>query len=349
VSAAFVLATRTGARHSLMRALGQERVLLVGQGEELTALVRKMRSHREYGLDPIGVVGRSTQEAAGVGVPVLGALDSVDLSELARTEQVDRVLLSHAGLDGTKLLDFMRECKLMKVKVNVLPQLFSAMGPSVEVDDVEGVTVLSVDPPVLPRYSRITKRLVDVVGAATLLLLTLPLLIMISVAIKLDSRGPVLFRQKRIGKGGKEFRLVKFRTMVMDAEQQQEQLRAASRDKGWLLLDHDPRITRVGRLLRLSSLDELPQLWNVLKGEMSLVGPRPLIESEASQLEQWQRTRIDLTPGLTGLWQVLGRTNIPFDEMLKLDYLYVTNWSLWGDFRLMVKTLPVVVTRKGAN
>ena len=159
----------------------------------------------------------------------------------------------------------------------------------------------------------------------------------------------MLFRQERIGAGRAPFRLVKFRTMAEDAEQRREELLAQSKDPGWLLLDHDPRITRVGRFLRHSSLDELPQLWNVLKGEMSLVGPRPLIESEDRQLEGWGRSRLDLTPGMTGLWQVLGRTSIPFEEMVKLDYLYVTNWSLWTDLRLILRTLPAVLLKRGVN
>jgi len=235
------------------------------------------------------------------------------------------------------------------VKVSVVPQLFAAMGPAVEIDDVEGVTVLGVNPPVLPRSSRAIKRTVDVLGALALLLVSAPLLAVAAVAIKLDSPGPVLFTQVRVGRERRRFRLLKFRTMVVDAERRQEELRARSRDPNWLLLDDDPRVTRVGRLLRLSSLDEFPQLVNVLRGEMSLVGPRPLIESEDALLEWWARSRIDLTPGLTGLWQVLGRTSIPFEEMLKLDYLYVTNWSLWNDFRLMLRTLPAVLLHRGAN
>jgi lipopolysaccharide/colanic/teichoic acid biosynthesis glycosyltransferase len=159
----------------------------------------------------------------------------------------------------------------------------------------------------------------------------------------------LLYRQERIGKGGRRFRMLKLRTMVVDAEARRAELLSQSKDPGWLHLEHDPRITRVGRVLRLASLDELPQLWNVLTGEMSLVGPRPLIASEDRMVDGWARGRVDLTPGLTGLWQVLGRTSIPFDEMIKLDYLYVTNWSLWGDIRLILRTLPVVLKRSGAN
>jgi lipopolysaccharide/colanic/teichoic acid biosynthesis glycosyltransferase len=235
------------------------------------------------------------------------------------------------------------------VKLSVLPQLFDALGPSVEVDDVEGITVLGVNPPVLPRSSRFLKRAMDIGGGAILLLLAAPFFLLIAIAIKLDSRGPVFFRQERIGRGGSSFELVKFRTMTADAEQRRDELLSRSKDPGWLLLDRDPRVTRVGRLLRRWSVDELPQLWNILKGEMSLVGPRPIIEQEDRQLDGWRRSRIDLTPGLTGLWQVAGRTSIPFEEMIKLDYLYVTNWSLWTDVSLMLRTLPAVLLRRGVN
>jgi lipopolysaccharide/colanic/teichoic acid biosynthesis glycosyltransferase len=169
------------------------------------------------------------------------------------------------------------------------------------------------------------------------------------VAIKLDSPGPVFFRQERVGRRGRKFTLFKLRTMEVGAHERQEELAALSRDRHWLHLDHDPRVTRVGRFLRRTSMDELPQLWNVLKGEMSLVGPRPIVETEARQLDGWGLSRADLTPGLTGLWQVLGRTHIPFAEMIKLDYLYITNWSLWTDVRLILRTLPIVVARRGAN
>jgi lipopolysaccharide/colanic/teichoic acid biosynthesis glycosyltransferase len=176
-----------------------------------------------------------------------------------------------------------------------------------------------------------------------------PLLAVIAIAIRATSSGPVLFRQERIGLGGRRFRLVKFRTMDADAEMKLDDLLAESRDPNWLLVDDDPRITRVGALLRSTSLDELPQLWNVLVGQMSLVGPRPLQERDDANVLGWSRSRLDLTPGITGYWQVLGRTTIPFEEMLKLDYLYVANWSLWGDLRLIMQTLPVVLSRRGAN
>ena len=201
----------------------------------------------------------------------------------------------------------------------------------------------------LPRSSRLAKRGLDLAGAGLLGILVTPLFVVLAVAIKLDSAGPVLFRQARIGRDGRRFHLMKLRTMVADAEARHDELLIHSKDPRWLHLEHDPRITRVGRLLRVTSLDELPQLWNVLRGDMSLVGPRPLVAEEDQMVDEWARGRLDLTPGITGLWQVLGRTSIPFEEMVKLDYLYVTNWSLWGDVRLILRTLPAVLKRDGAN
>jgi lipopolysaccharide/colanic/teichoic acid biosynthesis glycosyltransferase len=189
----------------------------------------------------------------------------------------------------------------------------------------------------------------DITGAAALLVILAPLMALIALAVKIESPGPAVFQQRRVGRNGLRFQLLKFRTMIHGAERLTAELLAQSRDPHWLLLERDPRVTRVGRFLRLWSLDELPQLWNVLKGEMSLVGPRPLTESEDCKVTGWARRRLDVTPGLTGLWQVLGRTSIPFEEMVKLDYLYVTNWSLYEDIRILRRTVPVLLARKGAN
>jgi exopolysaccharide biosynthesis polyprenyl glycosylphosphotransferase len=342
-----VLVARSFVRKLALRVLGPERVLLVGEEGMSQVLLRKMRAHPEYGLAPVGVAVSSDAGAGNLDVPVLGVTS--DVIRLAAEHRIDRLVLSHSDLSDTEALEIVRRCKELAIKVSVLPEMFDALGPSVEVDDVEGVTLLGINPPVLSRSSRGMKRCLDVFGSLALLLVAAPLLLAAAIAIKLDSRGPVFFRQSRVGKSGKRFQVVKFRTMLPDAEQRRNQLLAQSRDPNWLHLDHDPRITRFGHYLRLASLDELPQLWNVLKGEMSLVGPRPLIESEDRQVAGWARSRLDLTPGITGVWQVLGRTSIPFEEMVKLDYLYVTNWSLWTDVRLLLRTLPAVILRRGAN
>jgi exopolysaccharide biosynthesis polyprenyl glycosylphosphotransferase len=323
--------------------------MLVGDGPEIGVLARKIKAHPEYGVQVVGMITPTAELAERAGVPAVGDLTDIDLPSVVTSQRVERLVIAHQTFGEPAMLELLRACRELGLKVNVLPRLFDALGPSVEVDDVEGLTVLGINPPVLARSSRFLKRAMDVIGSAILLLLTGPLQLAIAIAVKVDSPGPVLFRQQRIGRGGKYFEVVKFRTMVADAEAQREALLAQSKDPGWLLLEHDPRITRVGRLLRKYSLDELPQLWTVLRGEMSLVGPRPLIESEHRQLTGWSVSRIDLTPGLTGLWQVLGRTKIPFEEMVKLDYLYVTNWSLWTDVRLILRTLPAVLTSRGAN
>jgi exopolysaccharide biosynthesis polyprenyl glycosylphosphotransferase len=349
VALALVVGLRATFRALARSIVGAERVLLVGDTDTVGSLMRKMRDHPEYGLDPIGLVLQTPEAGGESEVPVLGSVGDLDLESLLEAERVDRLVVSHEHLDGNAMLDLVRRCKSLSIKVSVVPKLFDAMGTSVEVDDVAGITVLGINPPVLARSSRLLKRAMDVTGAMAIALICAPLLLAAAVAIRLGSRGPILFTQDRVGKGGRRFRLLKFRTMVPDAEQKRSDLLADSDDPHWLKLEHDPRVTRVGRILRQTSLDELPQLWNILRGQMSLVGPRPLVEGEANQLSGWARHRIDLTPGLTGLWQVLGRTNIPFDEMVKLDYLYVTNWSLWTDVRLILRTLPAVLMQRGAN
>jgi exopolysaccharide biosynthesis polyprenyl glycosylphosphotransferase len=330
--------------------LGPERVLLVGEGAQVETLARKLGSHPEYAVEPVGLVSHSYDSPSTLpGLPLLGTYDDLDLEALVAEYGVERLVVAHEDYDNERLFALLYRCRELGVKLSVLPQLFDALGPSVELDDVEGVTVLGITPPVLPRSSRFLKRAMDVVGAAVLLVLAAPVIAVAAIAVKLDSPGPAFFRQTRIGREGRRFQLLKCRTMCDDAERRQAELMAQSKDPDWLHLDHDPRVTRVGRFLRHSSLDELPQLWNVLKGEMSLVGPRPIRPAEDLQLEGWRRTRIDLTPGITGLWQVLGRANIPFEEMIKLDYLYVTNWSLWTDFSLILRTLPAVFLKRGVN
>ncbi len=342
-----VSGSRLAARRAFLRLKGPARVLLVGESPLSGILVRKMRDHRRYGLDPVGEVTLS--HASGAPIPDLGRLGEVDLRELASRHRIDRVLVASPDVPDRLMMDLVSACGTASVKVSILPRHVDALGPSLEVDDIEGLTMLGLNPLVLPRTSRMLKRALDVGGATLGLLLLAPLLLAGALAVKLDTPGPVLFRQRRIGRGGRAFTLIKLRTMIVGAEERAAGLRAASADPDWLKLERDPRITRSGRFLRRSSLDELPQLWNVLRGEMSLVGPRPLIDLEDEQVRGWARTRLDLAPGVTGMWQVLGRTDIPFREMLQLDCLYVTNWSLWLDVKLIARTIPAVFTRRGTN
>lgn len=330
---------RVVARSISRRVFPAERVLILGKEELSETLVRKMRAHPEYGLDPVAIVSGSLAEACEVA----------DLKQLSEVHRIDRIILADTGADTDELLKLLSASRQLLLNVSIVPTVFEAMGPAIQVGDLEGVTVLGLNPPVLPRSARNVKRAIDLLGASSILLLSLPLLLLIAIAIKLDSPGPVLFAQRRVGKSGRIFRMVKFRTMIDGAERLRDQLINLSADPHWVMLERDPRITRVGRLLRKTSVDELPQLWNVLIGQMSLVGPRPLPEVEDRLIQGWGRGRLDLTPGITGYWQVLGRNNIEFTEMVKLDYVYVTNWSLWTDVRLILRTLPAVLTGRGVN
>ena len=348
-AAALVLTTalRMTVRRVETTILGPERVLLIGD-HQATNLLSKIRAHPEYGLEPVGVLFHEGLNSHPLSLPIVATNDDLDFERVVHAYRVERVMVSKTELDEDVILELMRECRRLRLKVSILPELFDVMGPSVEVDDVEGVTVLGINPPVLTRSERVTKRALDMVVAGALLTIAAPLMAIIAIAIKLDSSGPVLFRQARVGRCSRVFRVCKFRTMCVDAEAQRAEV-CDPNDPNWWKRDDDPRVTRVGKLLRATSLDELPQLFNVVAGQMSLVGPRPLPEAEDRMVEGWGRGRLDLTPGISGQWQVLGRADIPFGEMVKLDYLYVTNWSLWGDIRLMCKTLPAVVGRRGAN
>jgi exopolysaccharide biosynthesis polyprenyl glycosylphosphotransferase len=346
-AAVFVL--RALARRVAWASAPAERVLFVGSGAMAPILLDKMRQQKRYGLNPIGYVDDTADDESALRglLPYLGSI--ADTERVIRKEAVDRIVVAAPAVDEDELADVIRQTSGLDIRISVLPHVVDVLGPSVEIDDVEGITVLGVNPPALTRSSRFLKRTMDILVAALVLLLALPLLALIALGIKLTSPGPVLFVQERVGRGGRRFRMLKFRTMVANAEALAEQLREQSTHSAWLLLDQDPRITSFGRFLRQTSLDELPQLWNVLSGEMSLVGPRPMPVDVDEQISGWGRKRLDLTPGITGPWQVLGRTSIPFEEMVKLDYLYVTNWSLWQDVRLLIHTLPAVLSRRGVN
>ena len=337
------------ARNATDRHFGPERILFVGEGELLGTMVRKISDHPEYALEPVGLVTSGARCANPTSLPVVGHLAELDLDAVAAAHDVERLIIAQADVPDDALLALVQKCGQLGVKVGILPRYVEAIGPSAQIDDIEGVTVLGLNPLVLPRSSRAFKRTMDVVGAGIGLVLLAPVIALIAAAVRIDSPGGVLFRQQRVGRSGRVFTLLKFRTMMSDAEERLAELAAESEDPHWLKLDHDPRVTRIGRLLRTFSLDELPQLWNVFRGDMSLVGPRPLVGVEDDQVLGWARTRLDLAPGITGLWQVLGRANIPFEEMVKLDYLYVTNWSLWTDVKLLIRTIPGVMRRKGAN
>jgi exopolysaccharide biosynthesis polyprenyl glycosylphosphotransferase len=261
------------------------------------------------------------------------------------------VIVAFSGESYATMLDRIRVLKDHEVQVDIVPRFFEVVGPGVGLHTIEGLPLIGLPPSRLPRSSQLLKRAMDLSLACVGAILLAPLFFAVALAIKLDSRGPVLFRQVRMGGNERTFRIWKFRTMHVDAEARKHELahlnkHADAGDAPHMFKIHDdPRITRVGRLLRRFSLDELPQLLNVVRGEMSLVGPRPLVLDEDQFVASWRRRRLDLKPGMTGLWQVLGRDEIPFEEMVRLDYLYVMGWSAWHDLRLLLRTIPAVARR----
>ena len=257
------------------------------------------------------------------------------------------MIIAPGKIDLDDLLPSMFELEALGVKTSLVPDAMEVVGFAGDFEDFGGLPILGVREFGLSRSSLRLKRGFDLLVGIVLAALSAPLMLVLAVAVRLSSPGPVLFRQPRVGRGGKTFQMLKFRTMVDGAHAIREDLSELNETVGIFKIGNDPRITRVGRLLRASSLDELPQLINVVIGEMSLVGPRPLIPEEDAVVEGWARHRLDLRPGMTGHWQVLGSTRLPLQEMVKIDYLYIVNWSLWTDIRAMLSTLPHVVGRRG--
>ncbi len=275
-------------------------------------------------------------------------LDDIAILELARNYHIHRLIVHFtAGFAEERSIELVRAAKATGLRVTILPGVLAVVGSSVVFDDVWGMPLLGVPRFGLTRSSAALKRAFDLVGAAAGLLLCSPSLAVLAALIKLDSPGPVLFRQVRIGQDGKEFEILKFRSMVANAEELKPALRDLNEADGMFKIDDDPRITRVGRWLRKTTLDELPQLFNVLRGQMSLVGPRPLVLDEDQLITGLDRRRLMITPGMTGQWQILGSARVPLHEMIKLDYMYVANWSRWADIEILLRTIGVVIARQG--
>jgi exopolysaccharide biosynthesis polyprenyl glycosylphosphotransferase len=342
--------SRAVARRLVLRSTTSERCLVLGSLEVAEVMRNKVESSSLINATVVGYIpfeGRRFVDVSAEGsLPVLGSMR--DIAGALWEHRIDRVLIDSSTIPaGDRLLDKVRLIKSVGVRVSLVPRLLEVVGWSVALDDVGGIPLMGVRGYGLTQSSRFLKRALDVCGSLTVLVLMAPLLVAVALAVKLSSRGPVLFRQKRVGRNGRQFNLLKFRTMYDGADEQKPHLRALNEADGLFKIADDPRITPVGRLLRRMSLDELPQLVNVLRGEMSLVGPRPLVVEEDNLVQGWLRRRLDVTPGMTGVWQVLGSARIPLHEMVKLDYLYRANWTLWLDLKILLRTVPFVFARRG--
>jgi exopolysaccharide biosynthesis polyprenyl glycosylphosphotransferase len=336
--------------------------LVVGRGHEASLFIREMRERPALGYRVIGVVDTQSAEPdeADVyeGVPVVGSLQA--LPETIRDSGANEVIIADPQVNGDALFEVMMRCGRRRgVEFRIAPSLFNCLPRKTEIDQIGVLPMIRLFREPLSSGARILKRTSDLLISALSIALLAPLWLLIALLIKLDSRGPVFYTQERVGMDGRLFLLYKFRTMDAnaDSELHREYQRAfiagraeanlGNEQKPTYKLLADPRITRVGKLLRKTSIDEVPQLWNVLLGDMSVVGPRPPIPYEVEAYELWHRKRLDMKPGLTGLWQVSGRNRLPFEEMVRLDLFYIENWSLLLDLKIIVRTGFVMLGREG--
>lgn len=343
-------------------ATGAERVLLVGSGTVAQRVLDLTVRHRERRLDVVGRLDSDSDPAPGDGgPPLLGDLS--DLPEVIGAYGIQRVIVAFAPERDTELLDLLRHCIAHGVQVDIVPRFYELIGPTPHANSVGGLALMEVPSRGLSTAQRAVKRGLDIAGSLALLLVLSPLIAVIAATIAATDGRPILFRQTRVGQRGRTFEILKFRTMTSDCDTAGLARLAALADCGEHSLDDDEaigtvvqelktqseaRVTRLGGMLRAMSLDEIPQLFNVLRGDMSLIGPRPLRPFEVTSLNDWQQARQDLRPGLTGLWQVLGRSDVSWDERMQLDYTYVSHWSFASDLQILCRTLPAVLKKEGA-
>lgn len=326
--------------------------LIVGAGKVGKQVARKLVRHEAFGLRPVGFVDddplfRRFQEPELKDLRVLGGI--ANLQDIIREFEVEKVIIAFSGTGSEQLLDLASRCNRAGVECSIVPRLFEVITDEIKVNEIGGIPLIKLRDKKITGYRKLLKDLEDYVLAAAALLITWPLLLITAIAIKLDSPGPVFFRQERVGKNQRTFTCLKFRSMVVNAEELQDELIDLNQAEGPLFkISDDPRVTRVGKWIRKFSIDELPQIFNVLAGHMSLVGPRPPVPREVKEYKFWQTQRLNVKPGITGLWQVSGRSDLPFDEMVKLDLYYIETWSLWQDFKIILRTFSAILSSNGA-
>jgi exopolysaccharide biosynthesis polyprenyl glycosylphosphotransferase len=342
---AFITLFRRGTRTAVRAMTPTERLLVIGGSEDAERLRYRLERTATINARVIARVPIAFAELPYGPSRLLSRPH--DLAREVHAHQIDRIVLMPGQRHSNEVADLIRTIRSIGVKLNVLPNAGDAIGTVTLTDDVAGIQMLAIRDTDMSASSRLLKRSMDIFGSFFGLLILSPLFLATAIAIKLDTRGTVLYRQKRIGRDGKTFEMIKFRSMVTDADSKKSELVHLSEGDGMFKIEDDPRVTRVGSFIRKASIDELPQLWNILRGDMSLVGPRPLVPEEDAAITGWYRRRSHITPGATGVWQLLGKVRIPIDEMAKLDYMYVANWSLWSDIKIITRTVTHVALRRG--
>jgi exopolysaccharide biosynthesis polyprenyl glycosylphosphotransferase len=352
----FVTTMRIGARTLARNSSAYvQNTVIVGAGDVGQLVARKLLQHREYGINVVGLVDAQPTERRPdlEDLTIVGTPD--ELPEIVARFDVHRVVFAFSNDSHAHFLGLIRSLRERGIQVDIVPRLFEVIGPNVQVHTVEGLPLVGLSPARIPRSSRLIKRSIDIAGALLGLVLTAPLFLLAAILIKRDSPGPVFFRQTRLAKDMREIEILKFRTMRVDADDLEHRAyiaatmnsRARVGANGLYKLDRSDTVTRVGRWLRKTSLDELPQLWNVLRGEMSLVGPRPCLSYEVEHFAPHHFDRFLVPAGLTGLWQVSARAHSTFAEALDLDVLYARSWSLSLDLLLIARTPLQLLRARG--
>ena len=338
------------------RGIGIDRVLIVGNGQSGRRIMQAMLGNPEMGYRLVGYAadansGDSMNVATERGIlkcPRLGTVD--DIRELVSRYRVDEVVVLGTGNGSDQTRQVLEHCREMVVQFRIVPDLLQLSIDRVDLSEVGGVPTIGVRDASIQGWNAFLKRSIDVLFSLALLSVAVIPMAVIAVLIRRDSEGPVFYRQTRVGQYGRPFTMIKFRCMVANADQMWvEMVEQTDGADGRLFKDpNDPRITKVGKLLRRYSIDELPQMINVLRGDMSIIGPRPPLPKEVAGYDEWHLQRLLVKPGLTGLWQINGRSNLTFDEMVRLDLYYAENWSPWLDTRILLRTFPAVILGRGA-
>lgn len=328
------------------------RTLIIGDNEEAERILLRLLNSPEEGLTPVGCLASARSDELPLDycsglVPALGV--ARDVARIVDQHEIDTVIIAGSAFDHEVVSRIINELRGVDVSIHVSSGLYEVLTSRVLMRDVAGLPLMTVRRVSLSPANLRTKRAFDVVVAGAMMVLGAPLWMLVTCAVKLDSPGPVYYRQRRVGQHGQEFNMLKFRSMIADADAHLGELEKANEATGPLFkMKDDPRITRIGRWMRKFSIDELPQLLNVLRGEMSLVGPRPPLPREVVRYTEHDWRRMEVPPGLTGLWQVSGRSSLTFEEMVRLDLYYIENWSVVFDVSLMLRTVPAVLFARGA-
>ncbi len=329
--------------------IGIQRVLVVGAGEIGHSVLRTLYARKEFGYEPVGYLDDNPERGnINIGRFIgLGGLDK--LEQAIREHDIDVVMITLAWKHHNKIMELIQIARNLGLEVSVVPDVFQLNLRQVQIQTIDGIPLLQINGYVPIKASHLLKRATDLGIIVLLSPFLIVLFALVSIAIKLDSPGPILYRARRVGENGREFDMLKFRSMVVNADQQREELvKTQGLDPRHPKMKDDPRVTRVGSFIRRLSLDEIPNLINVFNGQMSLVGPRPPTPDEVALYEPWHLQRLSVKPGLTGLWQVSGRSEVEFEEMCLLDIYYIENWSMQLDAEILFLTIPRVLLRQGA-